>query len=69
MVNRVYLSLSVLSIVLWIVALPRIPGWVAGILLAAIVGCSIWCEYSRVRMLARIARSHQTRAVRRRNLR
>lgn len=59
MVNRAYLFLSGLALALWIVAYPRMPGLVAGLLLAAIVGFSLWCEYSRVTTLARIGESRR----------
>lgn len=59
MVNRAYLFLSVLALALWIVAYPRMPGLVAGLLLAAVVGFSLWCEYSRVTTLARIGQSRR----------
>ena len=59
MVNRVYLSLSVLALVLWVVAYRHMPGWAAGITLVGIVVLSLWCEWSRVRTLARIGKSRQ----------
>ena len=48
MVNRAYLSLSVLALVLWVAAYRHLPGWAAGI--------------SRVRTLARIGKSRGTAA-------
>lgn len=70
MVNRVYLSLSVLALVLWVVAYRHMPGWAAGITLVGIVVLSLWCEWSRVRTLARIGKSRQQgpRSSRGRNL-
>ena len=53
MVNRAYLSLSVLALVLWVAAYRHLPGWAAGITLACIVLFSLICEGSRVRPLAR----------------
>lgn len=60
MVNRVYLSLSALALILWVIAYRQMPGWAAGLTLAAVVGASIWCEFSRVRTLARIGRSRRS---------
>ena len=57
MVNRAYLSLSVLALVLWVAAYRHLPGWAAGITLACIVLFSLFCEWSRVRTLARIGKS------------
>ncbi|MEH0339470.1 hypothetical protein [Cutibacterium namnetense] len=70
MVNRAYLSLSVLALVLWVAAYRHLPGWAAGITLACIVLFSLFCEWSRVRTLARIgkARGTATRSSRGRRL-
>ncbi|AAT84006.1 MULTISPECIES: hypothetical protein [Cutibacterium] len=62
MVNRAYLSLSVLALVLWVAAYRHLPGWAAGITLACIVLFSLFCEWSRVRTLARIGKSRGTAA-------
>lgn len=60
MVNRAYLSLSVLALVLWVAAYRHLPGWAAGITLACVVLFSLFCEWSRVRTLARIGKSRNT---------
>ncbi|MDO4412518.1 hypothetical protein [Cutibacterium sp.] len=57
MVNRAYLSLSVLALVLWVAAYRHLPGWAAGVTLACVVLFSLFCEWSRVRTLARIGKS------------
>ena len=57
MVNRAYLSLSVLALVLWVAAYRHLPGWAAGVTLACVV---LFCEWSRVRTLARIGKSRGT---------
>jgi len=62
MVNRAYLSLSVLALVLWVAAYRHLPGWAAGITLACIVLFSLFCEWSRVRTLARSGKSRGTAA-------
>ncbi len=59
MVNRAYLLLSGLSLVLWVLAFRHMPGIVAGLTLAGIVGFSLWCEYSRVTTLARIGNARR----------
>ncbi|AFV91118.1 hypothetical protein DUY81_02065 [Acidipropionibacterium acidipropionici] len=59
MVNRAYLFLSVLALALWFVAYSHMPGLVAGLALAGIVGFTLWCEYSRVTTLARIGQSRR----------
>ncbi|WCC81211.1 hypothetical protein O6R08_11005 [Cutibacterium equinum] len=60
MVNRAYLSLSVLALVLWVAAYRHLPGWAAGLTLACVVLFSLFCEWSRVRTLARIGKSRGT---------
>lgn len=55
MVNRAYLSLSVLALVLWVAAYRP-----AGVTLACVVLFSLFCEWSRVRTLARIGKSRGT---------
>ena len=60
MVNRAYLSLSVLALVLWVAAYRHLPGWAAGVTLACVALFSLFCEWSRVRTLARIGKSRGT---------
>ena len=62
MVNRAYLSLSVLALVLWVAAYRHLPGWAAGIALAWIVVFSQVGERALVRTLARIGKSRGTAA-------
>ena len=60
MVNRAYLSLSGLALLLWLAAYRHLPGWAAGVTLACVVLFSLFCEWSRVRTLARIGKSRGT---------